>query len=781
MAYVPAQNTSVSGTVGASIIGNVPIKGLSSVGAAPAGFPVMIGAQDTSGNVTYLSTDPSGDLFVTQDSSIISLIDNAPNQLAIPVGKNDAAFMVNPTYGYMFDGATWDRIRGNSSDGLFVNVTGSVATTGGTSGNSSVQVVGAVPPHSVSGVGTFNVNPVGNGSVIATLTNSSVTALQGTNPWLTQIVSSVATRPTPASVQLLGGSNVIGSVTTLQGTNPWVTVGSVQGTMSVLGTVPVTQAGTWTTYQAAGSVMAVSTTVNTGNSSVQLVGGTAMIGSVTAYQGTTPWIVNITPSVIAYQLAGSIMATSATVNTGNSSVQLVGGTAMTGSVAAYQGATAPWRVELTSGSIATTAGSTTPSSVQLLGGNAMVGSVTAYQGATPWVITGSIQGGGGGVQYVEDTAQTSVTATAILFRKNDSTSIMGVISPNNPLPVGNTSVQVVGQMPVSSVTLVPGIGVLGSVAALQGTQPWLSQIVSSVATRPTPASVQLIGGNALIGSVAQAGNWLIQPASAQLLGGSNSIGSVTALQGTQPWLTQIVTSVATRDMGGGVSSVQLMAGTNNAGSITAIQGTNPWVIGNSSVQVVGAMPNSSVSGVGLFNVNHIGNGSVITVFSSPSIVGTYAEDATHSTNDKGIFALAVRNDTLSSITSADSDYSPIITGPSGEVITANSPITKWVSGSTSVMYGASVLVLSAPGASVYTYITGINVINESATASRVTITQGRGAVPASMLTWVIAPAGGGSNSTYINPIRVLDNNNVSASISGVSSVFVTITGFTSKS
>src|SRR3990167_5225331 len=171
-------------------------------------------------------------------------------------------------------------------------------------------------------------------------------------------------------------------------------------------------------------------------------------------------------------------------------------------------------------------------------------SVTAYQGATPWVITGSIQGGGGGTQYVEDTAQTSVTATAILFRKNDSTSIMGVISPASPLPVqgsvtalqgtnpwvvGSSSIQVVGTVPTTSVIVIPGIGVLGSVAALQGTQHWLTQIVTSVATRPTPASVQLLGGTNAIGSVAayQGTNpWVVGNSSVLILPGLNVIGSV---------------------------------------------------------------------------------------------------------------------------------------------------------------------------------------------------------------------------------------------------------------
>lgn len=117
---------------------------------------------------------------------------------------------------------------------------GSVITTGG---NSSVQVVGLMPPQSVSGVGLFNVNHTGNGSI------------------LTVSLGSIATAPSPASVSGVGifNTNPIGngsvfakltnsSVTAYQGVTPWVTTGSVQGVMSVLGTLPVTQAGTWSVF-----------------------------------------------------------------------------------------------------------------------------------------------------------------------------------------------------------------------------------------------------------------------------------------------------------------------------------------------------------------------------------------------------------------------------------------------------------------------------------------------------------------------------------------------------
>lgn len=172
----------------------------------------------------------------------------------------------------------------------------------------------------------------------------------------------------------------------------------------------------------------------------------------------------------------------------------------------------------------------------------------------------------------------------------------------------------------------------------------------------------------------------------------------------------------------------------------------------------------------------ISQGSVITVWSSPSIVGTYLEDAPHTTADRGVFTLNVRNDTMSSITSSDGDYSPTATGPTGEVIVAQAPITKWIQGQTSVMYGTSVQGIAPQGASVFTYITGAQIANDSGTFSRVKITGGLGSV----LAWTVAPANGGSNIVFNPAIKTGENSGVSASISGVSSVYVSLQGFTSK-
>lgn len=317
----------------------------------------------------------------------------------------------------------------------------------------------------------------------------------------------------------------------------------------------------------------------------------------------------------------------------------------------------------------------------------------------------------------------------------------------------------------------------GSVVAFQSDPTKLVGTVSIIGA-PSPASVSGVGVFNIAGSVA-------------------TFGSIATLQGTNPWMVQLT-----------------------SGSVITITG-------NSSVQVVGLMPPQSVSGVGLFNVNHIGNGSVITAaqpasisgvgifnvnptgngsvitvgqgsiavaivsgsiaatFTPPAnqsvsgtvgVTGNYAEDSAHTSGDVGVLTLGVRNDTMSSVTSADGDYGAISLGPVGEVITAPAPITKWWSAQTSVMYGTSVQALAPQGGSIFTYISGLQIMNDSANASRVKITGGLGSV----LAWTIAPATGGSNIVFTPAIKTGENSGVSASISGISSVYLTMQGFISK-
>ena len=497
----------------------------------------------------------------------------------------------------------------------------------------------------------------------------------------------------------------------------------------------------------------------------QSVSGTVNVGgSVVAFQ-SDPTKLLIHASVSGnVNVAGSV----ATYPIGNQSVSGTVGASIiglpyfgvAGSVAAIQN-TDPWKVNVPTPSYIAyqLAGSTLAVSGSFSGGNSSVmlmpsqypiGSVAALQGTNPWVVN------------VPTPSYLSYQLAGSIL----SASVFGAVTIVNP----NSSVQ-----------LVPGSQPIGSVATLQGTNPWIVNVPtpsyiayqlagSILATNATltqaPTSVMLIGStNTSISALIQ--NQLQGVSSVMLFGSTNSsvltvqrfgYGSVMLMTSTDASIRSLVYNQLA-----GVGSVMLFGSTNT--SIATLV-TN---------QLAGV---TSVYGIGgTINIS----GSVLIQSASNSILtaGTYLEDVAHTYGDRGVFTLALRNDNLASVTTTSGDYSPFTVGPSGETIVANAPITKWISTTTSVMAGPSVLVFAAPGASIFNYVSGVQVTNPGTVAAHVTFTEGLGAVASSMLFFAIAPAGGGSNMVFPNPIKTtLANKNISASVSAHSSVYVMMEGFT---
>lgn len=263
----------------------------------------------------------------------------------------------------------------------------------------------------------------------------------------------------------------------------------------------------------------------------------------------------------------------------------------------------------------------------------------------------------------------------------------------------------------------------------------------------------------------------------------NATGSVIAIRtGTQ--ITSIVSTVPSSVLVGASIFGALPGGNNVLGAVAAsisgivnvagsvagfAQSTNASVITvNQSSSVITVWQSSSVLAVPV--------GSVITVWQAPSIVGTYAEDAAHTTGEKGLFMLGVRNDNLTSVTSASGDYSPLATDPTGAVMAHDAPITKWVQGTADlrVVLGASVTAIAAQGASVFTYIQSAQLANMGSASVLVTFGGGLG----SILGYSIAPAGGGSNIIFRPALKTGENSAFTASINGTASVLVSAQGFT---
>ena len=258
-------------------------------------------------------------------------------------------------------------------------------------------------------------------------------------------------------------------------------------------------------------------------------------------------------------------------------------------------------------------------------------------------------------------------------------------------------VSIFGQLPA-------GTAPLGSVAALQGTNPWI--ITGSVqGVISGNSSVQVLNfptTQNISGSVASYPLGTIITSLVSTIPSSVIVGA--SIFGHAPVFI-IGGSVATATTN---SSVMLLSGVNVIGSVTALQGTSPWI--------------------GVIQAN--------------SIVGTYAEDSGHTTADKGVFTLGVRNDAVASFVGANLRYTPLGLDSAGRVlIRPFASEESRIEGYASVVSTSVTTLVAAAGAGLRNYITDITIANTGDDTTLVTFQDGA----ASVLGYTIAPAGGGSN------------------------------------
>lgn len=206
---------------------------------------------------------------------------------------------------------------------------------------------------------------------------------------------------------------------------------------------------------------------------------------------------------------------------------------------------------------------------------------------------------------------------------------------------------------------------------------------------------------------------------------------------------------------------------NVGGSVVSFQA------GVNITSLVSTVPSSVLVGASIFGTVPVTQSGVQVT----SILGNFAEDVAHTTGDFGVFVLGVRNDTLSSVTSTDGDYTPLVVGPAGENIVANAPLTKWVFGQTSIFTGVTQPIIAAQGASIFTYITSFQIGNTSANVARVKFMNAAAGV---VLGHLVIGANTQVGYTMPNGWKTAENAAFSGSISGVASVFVTAQGFISK-
>lgn len=335
----------------------------------------------------------------------------------------------------------------------------------------------------------------------------------------------------------------------------------------------------------------------------------------------------------------------------------------------------------------------------------------------------------------------------------DSAQVGLVTSSNNRVFNGSSWDRMRGD--TVGVYVVPQGSVIatGSVAVLQGTNPWTVG----------PSSVQLISTSA---SIATQVNRILQGnSSVQLITGIGVIGSVAALQGTNPWVIGN-SSVQVNNIATGNTSVQLIS--TSASIATQV---NRILQGNSSVQLI--------TGIGVIGsvATLQGTNPWITTVQANSIAGTYAEDAAHVDGQRGIFVLGVRNDNIASFASANIDYTPFATDSAGRgLVKPFAAEEARVQSVIATNNTTSTSLLAAAGAGLRNYITDAIVTNTGSVTTTVNFLDGDNSVIGA----TIAPAGGGSNIVGLaTPMRTGGFNQIVHVTAGtaVSTLGVTALGY----
>ena len=235
-------------------------------------------------------------------------------------------------------------------------------------------------------------------TVSATILGGTVTASQGTSPWSVRqestFVSSLSATEEAINISIKEGT-ITGTLnaSVYQGTSPWVN----EFTNSLSSSISSTQSALNVSVLAGDiEVSTLSATILGGTLSVDnfpsgftntitgTVGSTILGGTVTASQGTSPWITEPTSSFVA-----SITATEEAMN-----------------INAYQ-ADDPWSVLGTmsvTGSVSSTITNTL--------------NATVYQGTSPWIINGTMTG----------TVLATVTGTVSVDNFPSTQAVSGTVS-----------------------------------------------------------------------------------------------------------------------------------------------------------------------------------------------------------------------------------------------------------------------------------------------------------------------------------------------------------------
>ena len=152
-----------------------------------------------------------------------------------------------------------------------------------------------------------------------------------------------------------------------------------------------------------------------------------------------------------------------------------------------------------------------------------------------------------------------------------------------------------------------------------------------------------------------------------------------------------------------------------------------------------------------------------------------AEDAAHASGDTGVFMLGVRYETQGTAPNAANDYSLIQVDDLGKLVCMPyGPPVNQVQGVTAAITNtADTAVIASGGAGVRNYVTGVTLVNSSATATVVELKDG------STVIWRgYAPANGTSSAQFLTPLKGTAATAINAAcLTTATNTYVTCVGF----
>ncbi len=239
---------------------------------------------------------------------------------------------------------------------------------------------------------------------------------------------------------------------------------------------------------------------------------------------------------------------------------------------------------------------------------------------------------------------------------------------NNPVPVSDAG---------GSLTVDGSVGITGNVTVQDGGNSLTVDGAVSI-TGALPTGSNTIGAVTISGTpaVSVSGTPTVSisgtPAvsiTGGLPTGANTIGAVT-ISGTPSVSAGITGNVTVQDGGnsltvdGSVSITgALPAGTNNIGDVDVLS-LPPLPAGSNAIGTVGVTSLPALPA----GTNNIGDVDILSVIPGTGATNLgKAEDAAHTSGDVGVMILAVRNDDMDSIVSADGDYAPLQVNSEGHL------------------------------------------------------------------------------------------------------------------